>query len=427
MSEALMIGSVRQHELAEVTARLNAELEREIAERKTVERALREQARLLDLSHDGIIVCDLDGRILYWSHGAEELYGWMRDEAVGKVIHSLLQTQFPEPLEHVLGELHRNSRWTGELVQTKRDGLRITVLARQALDSDSQGNPTAVLENITDITEPVRMRQELIEAKDALAHQASHLERLVGERTEELMETNKQLQAFVYTIAHDLRAPLRGMQAFSTLLLEEESAALSATGQEYARGISKSAHFMNTLLTDLLAFASISQQRMKLASVNLQSVVHEALSRLEQEIQEKKAVVEAVGPWPAVMAHEPTLSQVLFNLLSNALKFIAPGVPPRIRVRAEVVEAPELHPPGVPMVRVWVEDNGIGVAPQYQEQIFRVFIRLEGAAYGGTGIGLAIVQKGIERMGGRVGVESALGQGSRFWFELKKAEVKALS
>jgi signal transduction histidine kinase len=169
---------------------------------------------------------------------------------------------------------------------------------------------------------------------------------------------------------------------------------------------------MDAMLSDLLAFSRINQQRVKLTSVNLETVVESVLSSLQKDIQEKNARMECSGPWPVVLAHEPILSQVIFNLTSNALKFVASGVPLLVRLRAE--EQAEF-------IRVWVEDNGVGIAPDYQDQIFGVFTRLQGEKYQGTGIGLAIVQKGVERMGGRVGVESAPGQGSRFWFELRKA------
>jgi PAS domain S-box-containing protein len=411
MNEALILGAVRQNELMEAAEALNAQLRLEIAERQKTARELAEKARLLDLSSDAILVRDHAGRILYWNHGAEELYGWSREEALGKVSHVLLQTEFSTPIAQITTELHRDNHWTGELVHTKRDGQRITVLVRKTQDRDAQGNPAAVLQNITDITERKKMEDELREARTRAADHAKELEVEVVRRTAELAATNRQLEAFVYSIAHDLRAPLRSMQGFSELLVEEAGAALSTTGQDYANRINKSAQFMDALMSDLLAFSRISQHQVKLTAVALKPVLDSVLWRLQKEIQEKHAGVESGGPWPVVQAHEPTLAQVLFNLVNNALKFAVPGVAPQVRLRWE--ERGEF-------VRVWVEDDGIGIAPDHQEQIFKVFTRLQGEKYPGTGIGLAIVQKGAERMGGRVGVESASGQGSRFWIELRQ-------
>jgi signal transduction histidine kinase len=263
-----------------------------------------------------------------------------------------------------------------------------------------------------EISERKLVEKALRQAKAQLADRAGQLEALVAERTSELTATNQQLEAFVYSIAHDLRAPLRAMQGFSTMLVEKAGAVLDKTGKDYADRINKSAQYMDAMLIDLLAFSRISQQCVELASVSLKTVVETVLARLQKDIQEKNALLEYSGAWPTVLAHEPTLTQVLFNLVSNALKFVTKDVPTVVRLRAE-------DQPG--FVRVWVEDNGPGIAPGYQDQIFRLFTRLNGEKYAGTGIGLAIVQKGVERMGGRVGVESPIGQGSRFWFELRKA------
>jgi signal transduction histidine kinase len=259
-----------------------------------------------------------------------------------------------------------------------------------------------------------RTEETLHRAQAELSDHAGELEGLVAERTSELTSTNQQLEAFVYSIAHDLRAPLRAMQGFSELLMEEAGQTLSDAGKGYANRISKSAQFMDALLCDLLAFSRVSQRRVELQAVSLESVVTAVTSRLQATIHEKNARVECPGPWPNVLAHESTLSQVVFNLASNALKFSRPGVPPLVWLRTE--ERAQL-------IRVWVEDNGVGIAPAHQEQIFRLFTRLNGEKYPGTGIGLAIVQKGVERMGGSVGVESEPQHGSHFWFELRKADL----
>src|SRR5437667_3636311 len=139
---------------------------------------------------------------------------------------------------------------------------------------------------------------------------------------------------------------------------------------------------MDSLLSDLLAFSRISQQRVELTPVDLKAVVESVLSRLQKDAQDANASVEAEGPWPAVLAHEPTLAQVLFNLISNAFKFTAPLAAPLVRLRAE--ERAEF-------IRLWVVDDGIGIAPDHQDQIFRLFNRLHGEKYSGTDIGMAIV------------------------------------
>ena len=256
-----------------------------------------------------------------------------------------------------------------------------------------------------------------------MAHQVhnaqTRLEDQVRARTAELEERNDELEAFGYSISHDLRAPLRAMQGFSQALLEDCGDRLDAMGREYAERIVAGAKRMDELIRDLLAYSRVSRAELKLVRVPLTPVAHSALAELSGALRARHASVHVDEPLPAVLGHPATLSQVLTNLLGNGLKFVPPERTPELRVHADRHNG---H------VRVWVEDNGIGIAPEHQARIFRVFERLHSSDdYPGTGIGLAIVRKAVERMGGQVGVESDLGRGSRFWVELQVAAGEELT
>ncbi len=236
------------------------------------------------------------------------------------------------------------------------------------------------------------------------------LSRQLEQRVAALTAANHELEAFNYSIAHDLRTPLRSMSGFARALIEDETANLTSLGMEYATRIARSAKYMDTLLLDLLAYSRLAREDMTLVQVSLDDPVHELLSVLDQEIRDRHVQVEVASPLGDATAHLPTLKQILSNLVGNSLKFVATDRPPRLRIYTA-------HRPG--FVRLWVEDNGIGIPPQYHDKIFGLFQRLhDNQAYPGTGIGLALVRKGAERMGGATGVESEPGQGSRFWVDL---------
>lgn len=256
----------------------------------------------------------------------------------------------------------------------------------------------------------IALREQADSSKAAVNALNMDLERRVAERTRQFQDTIKELHAFTYSIAHDLRAPLRHIHGFSQRLL---AAAPDEGSKDYARRIMARIEGMDGMIKDLLAYSRLTLEDVKLAPVSLEAALGKAEAAVEGERKARGADLVIEGGLPAVMGHEATLIQALGNLLSNAFRFTAAGVTPRVRVKAEIRGK---------QVRLWVEDNGIGIAPEHQERIFGVFQRLNKAEdYPGTGIGLAIVRRALERMHGRSGVVSAPGEGSRFWIELEKA------
>jgi PAS domain S-box-containing protein len=249
---------------------------------------------------------------------------------------------------------------------------------------------------------------------ERLERHASELEERVAQRTSELAEANSELEAFAYSVAHDLRAPLRAMTGFSQALIEDYASELGDEGADYARRIAEAALAMDGLISDLLAYSRLARAELELEPVSLQHVVEEALEQQREAIDTSSARLAVSDAFPEVVGNHRTLVQVVSNLISNALKFVAPGQAPDVRIGAESEGG---------RVRLIVEDSGIGIDPEHEQRIFRVFERLHGGeSYPGTGIGLAIVRKGVERMNGQVGVESEPGKGSRFWIELEAAE-----
>jgi signal transduction histidine kinase len=288
-----------------------------------------------------------------------------------------------------------------------------------------------------------RTEDALRESERQLREWNSDLERRVAERTASLEETISDLEDFSHSITHDLRAPLRAIRSFAQILGEECLACGRPQAQEHIQRITRAAARMDKLILDVLQYSRLARSELRLTPVDVQELLR-GIVESYPAFHPAEVEIQIDGPLPRVLGNEAALTQCFSNLLGNAIKFVAPGTRPHVRIWAEWVgnpnpeirdpkegrnpkSEPEAEPlgtgtsPAPASVRLWFADNGVGIPREAQDRIFNMFQRLD-KSYDGTGVGLTVVRKAVEKMGGKVGLESEPGQGSRFWVELKAAE-----
>lgn len=370
-------------------------------------------ASIVESSDDAIITKDLNGIITSWNHGAECIFGYTAAEIIGKPVTILIPPERLNEEPGILGRIRAGLRVEHyETERRRKDGTLLYISLTVSPLKDENGKIIGASKIARDITERKRMQMELVRTKDELAQANADLEKKVLERTASLQKAIEQMEEFSYSVSHDLRGPLRAMNAYATALLTDYSAVLDPTAVNYIERIARNSQRMETLTHDVLAYSRVSRSEMSIGPVDLTKLLRELISHYI-EFQPPAAHVMVEGCLPNVRGYEPVLGQCITNLLSNAVKFVPQGTVPRVHIRAEPVGG---------QVRLWIEDNGIGIKPEYQARLFMMFERLHRAEqFPGTGIGLAIVRRAMERMGGAVGVVSDGENGSRFWLQLPKA------
>jgi signal transduction histidine kinase len=270
--------------------------------------------------------------------------------------------------------------------------------------------PEGLVIYFNDISERKRAEAAIDKAQRELKNYAAELEMKVVERTAELERALSELEAFSYSVSHDLRAPLRAIQGYAELVMEEYG---SAEGKEMLGRISASAKRLDRLALDVLSYTRIGRGQLMLQRIELDKILPQVMQDYPN-LHDSRDYITIVPPLLPVLGNETFLIQCISNLLVNAVKFVQAGAKPQVKIWTERRED---------FVRMWVEDKGIGISAHDQERLFTMFSRLQHqSSYEGSGIGLAIVHRAAERMGGKVGVESEEGKGSRFWLDLKAAD-----
>lgn len=358
--------------------------------------------QIIETANEGIWVLDPLGRVTMVNPRLCEMLGYQPEEMLGRYKWDFV---FPDEAPVARQLFERRRRGISEQADLRfrsKQGQEVWILMAARARFDSNGRFQGALDMFTDISDRKKLEREL--------------ERKIAERTVRLEEIIKELEIFSYSIAHDLRAPLRAMQGISKAVLEDYAHLLPEEGRDYLARIAGSAQLLDRQILHVLEYNRLLGGDLPMEQVDLDALVHEVLSY--PDLQNARPAINVDSRLPLVQGNRPALIQVISNLLSNAVKFVPRDRGPEVHIRSERENN---------SVRVYFKDNGIGISAKGQQKIFRLFQRLHSAeAYDGTGIGLAIVKIAVERMGGQVGVNSEPGKGSEFWIQLKLADSEQL-
>jgi len=367
----------------------------DVHERKQAALASSLLSAIVESSDDAIISKDLNGIIRSWNSGAERIFGYSASEVIGKPITIIIPSERLAEETDILSRLQRGERI--EHFETRRrtkDGRLLSVSLTVSPVRDGSGKVIGASKVARDVTEREVQEQALREANEALTR------------------ANGDLQQFAYSASHDLQEPIRNISVYGEMLSRRYSDRLDAKGLQYLGFMTAGAQHMEMLVKDLLAYTQTSETLSEPGAVDADIALEQALANVAEAIRQAGAVITH-DALPTVRMHEVELQQLFQNIIGNALKYRKEDETPRIHIAARLEDGRWLFS---------IRDNGIGIAPAYKDTIFGIFKRLHSdAKYSGTGIGLAICQKIVDRNGGRIWVESELGEGATFFFTVPRA------
>ena len=388
----------------------------EITERRRAQEALQYQFDLVKTITDNTPSClwmiDHEGRCTFANPASERISGFKPEELIGKLLQKMVH---PKNREFRLF----STVPAGSSDPVPAQGYEDTFVHKDGHAYSVRCNARPILKHGAAVGTVIEVQDisDIVHARQTLEERRHELEQLVTERTANLRDALNELEAFSYSIAHDMRAPLRGMHGFAKILEEDCGPQIGSEGRQYISRIIASAERLDRLIQDVLHYSRISRGELKLEPVNLDALTRDIINSYPQ-FAAPRVSIEIMSPLPVVIGNPASLTQIISNILSNAVKFVAAGERPRVQVWAESL--PLTFSPGEHWVKIWFADHGIGIPREAQKRIFQIFQRVNRPElYEGTGIGLAVVRKAVERIGGIVGVESEQGKGSRFWVQLR--------
>jgi PAS domain S-box-containing protein len=404
----------------ELAYQIEEKVKREV-ERKKDEKYIGQLAAIVESSDDAIISKSLDGIIKSWNKGSEKMFGYSAKEAIGKHISLIIPSENIGEENNILKRIRNNEIVHYETIRKKKSGELFHVSITVSPLKDREGKIIGASKIARDITflkkseeEKEKRANELILVNKELALQNKEKEK----RAKELSDANKDLTTFTYVSSHDLQEPLRKIQNFVTAILLEDEKRLSETGKGYFVKMRETAKRMQSLIEDLLTYSRTKSDDRIFENTNLNSVLDEVLSDLDEIIKEQNGTIEA-KPLGNANIIPFQFRQLFQNLISNSLKFAKPGTPPHILVESKMIVGDKSINKNLSAkknyLRITFTDNGIGFDSQYEDRIFEVFQRLHTFdKYKGTGIGLAICKRIVENHHGVITATGNPGKGAKF-------------